>query len=277
MVHPKRSEKCATVSETGHMPIITLTTDLGTKDHYVGSVKGAIFSQLPDAQIVDITHEIPPFDLLAASYVIRNAYPDFPEGTIHVIGVNPEATMDSQHIVVEYNGHFFIGADTGIFSLIFSQQPQRIFELDLKSDSDNRSFPTKDVFIKAACHLARGGTMEVIGKPIDGYNQRELIRAVTEGDEIRGMVSYIDHYGNIITNISHDLINEVGKGRPFVLYFRREEHMIVDLNKSYNDVDDGERVAMISSTGMLEVGINKGNASKLFGLSFGDTIRIEFR
>lgn len=259
------------------MPIITLTTDLGTKDHYVGSVKGAIFSQLPDAQIVDITHEIPPFDLLAASYVIRNAYPDFPEGTIHVIGVNPEATAESLHLIVEYNGHFFIGADTGIFSLIFSQKPQRIFELDLKSDSDNRSFPTKDVFIKAACHLARGGTVEVIGKPIDNYNQRELIRAVTEGDEIRGMVSYIDHYGNIITNISYDLISEVGKGRPFVLYFRREEHMIVDLNKSYNDVDDGERVAMISSTGMLEVGINKGNASKLFGLSFGDTIRIEFR
>lgn len=258
------------------MPIITLTTDLGNQDYYVGSVKGAILSLYPEAKIVDITHEIPPFDLLKASFVIKNCFRDFPEGSIHIVGINPEANLETSHIVIKFQGHYFIGADNGIFSLITDQQPQKIIELDIPPETDMVTFPTKDIFVKAACHLAKGGTMEVIGREISDFTKRELIRAVTEGKEIRGVAMYIDRYGNILTNIKEDLFKKFGKGKPFTIYFRRAEYNITEISDAYISVDEGEKLALFSSSGYLEIAINRGNASKLFGIKQGDTIRIEF-
>lgn len=258
------------------MPIITLTTDLGNQDYYVGSVKGAILSLYPEAKIVDITHEIPPFDLLKASFVIKNCFRDFPEGSIHIVGINPEANLETSHVVVKFQGHYFIGADNGIFSLITDQQPQKIIELNIPPETDMVTFPTKDIFVKAACHLAKGGTMEVIGREIEDFTKRELIRAVTEGKEIRGVAMYIDRYGNILTNIKEDLFKKFGKGKPFTIYFRRAEYNITEISDAYINVDEGEKLALFSSSGYLEIAINRGNASKLFGIKQGDTIRIEF-
>lgn len=264
------------------MAIITLTTDMGLKDYYVASVKGAILTQFEDAHIIDISHSIPPFDIATASFVIRNTYRDFPKGTVHIIGVNPEADLQTSHLVVEYDEHFFIGADNGIFSLLFDRLPSNIVELNISQDSDEMTFPTKHVFVKAACHLARGGTMEVIGRRIEEVRQRELFRAVVEGNIIRGQVIYIDSYGNVISNITESLFKEVGKGRPFTIYFRRASYDIHQISKAYHDVPEGEKLALFSATGYLEIAINKGvegsggGANKLFGLKLNDTVRIEF-
>lgn len=258
------------------MAIITLTTDLGLVDSYVASVKGAILSELADVKIVDITHEIPSFDLLKTAFVIKNCYRDFPEGSIHIIGVNSETDINTPHVVIYNNGYYFIGADNGMFSIIFDTPPEKIFELTLSQDTDRFTFPTKDVFVKAACHIARGGTMEVIGKPRKQLAERTIFRAVSENNVIKGVAIYIDHYGNVITNITEELFKQFGRGRKFTLFFRTVEYEINVISESYSSVPEGERVALFSSTGFIEIALNKGNASKLFGISQGNTIRIEF-
>jgi len=258
------------------MPIITLTSDLGLKDYYVASIKGAILSQNPDVTIIDITHEIPPFDMSKASLVVRNCYQNFPSGTIHIIGVNSETDVDIPHVAIFENGHYFIGADNGVFSLIFEKTPEKIVELNINQETDNITFPTRDVFVKAACHIARGGTLELIGKIKETIETKSMFRAISENNSIRGMVSYIDHYGNLLSNISEQMFRTFGRGRKFIIYLRNANYEISEITNAYNTVPDGEKVAMFSSTGFIEIAVNKGNASKLFGVKESDLIRIEF-
>jgi hypothetical protein len=258
------------------MAIITLTSDLGLKDYYVASVKGAILSQTPNVKIIDITHEVPSFNFSKAAFIIKNCYKDFPQGTVHIIGVSSESSIEIPHVIVFDKGHYFIGADNGMFSLIFDSPPEKIVELSINQDTDRITFPAKDVFVKAACHIIRGGTLEVIGKPKAELEVRTLFSAVSENNTIRGMASYIDHYGNIITNITETLFKSFGRGRKFGIFFRNTSYEINQITNSYNSVIEGERVAMFSSTGFIEIAVNKGNASKLFGIKENDIIRIEF-
>lgn len=266
------------------MAIITLTTDMGLQDYYVGAIKGAIYRQLQEVIIVDISHNIAPFDFAQASFVLRNAYHEFPEGTIHLIGVNPESDVknDIMHLVVQHKGHYFIGADNGIFSLLFDREPDEIFELTMSQDSDEITFPTKHVFVKAACHLARGGKPSVIGKPRKGVVQRMLFRPVVENHLIKGSVIYVDSYGNVITNITERLFNETKRGRDFNIVFANESNNIREISKAYNDVVEGEKLAIFGSSGFLQIAINRGvkgsggSASSLFGIKVNASIRIEF-
>lgn len=265
------------------MSVITLTTDMGLKDYYVASVKGMILKELPDAKIIDISHDIPPFDIAQASFVLKNCYKDFPSGTINIIGVNPEKTETTKHLLVIVNDYYFIGADNGIFSLLFDTKPDEIYELTIEEDSELQSFPTKNVFVKAACHIARGGTPGMIGKQIESFEQRHLFQATADMNVIKGTVSYIDGYGNVITNISKALFNEISKGRRFKIYLTRAGYAITKISNKYNEVPEGEKVALFSSNGHLEIAINRGvegsggGANKLFGLKLNDTITIEFK
>ena len=258
------------------MAIITLTTDLGLKDYYVASVKAAILKEQPEINIIDITHNIPSFDLQQTAFVVKNCFFDFPEGTIHIIGVNSETNIDTPHVAILYKGHYFIGADNGVFSLIFDEPAEKIVDLTISQDTNRVTFPTKDVFVKAACHIARGGTLEVIGKLKEEVAVKTLFRAVSENNIIKGMATYIDHYGNVITNINESLFKSFGNGRKFTIFFRSEEYEIKTISPSYCSVTEGERVALFSSTGYIEIAMNKGNAHQLFGINQGDLIRIEF-
>ena len=262
---------------------ITLTTDMGLKDYYVATLKGAIYSELPDVKIIDISHNIPPFDITNAAFVIKNSYKHFPKNTIHVIGIDAEPSDLKSHIIVKTQDQYFIGADNGIFSLIFDKQPDGVWEIDLKTDSEKFSFPTKNIFIKAACHLARGGLPAVIGKPIEKIKSKQLFRPIIENDCIKGMVSYIDEYGNIITNINKQLFKEIGKNRSFNINLTRSGYSIQKIHKSYGDVPEGERIALFGSSSFLEISISKGvqgsggGASQLFGIGLNDTITIDFK
>lgn len=258
------------------MAIITLTTDLGLVDNYVASVKGAILKSAPETTIIDITHEVPSFDLQKSAFILRNCYQDFPEGTVHILGVNSEADVNIPHVALFANGHYFVGADNGVFSLIFDNPPEKVVELTISQDTDRITFPTKDVFVKAACHIARGGTLEVIGTAKYELSVRTMFRAVSENNIIKGLATYIDHYGNVITNISESQFKNFGNGRAFKILFRSAEYEIDEISSTYSSVVDGERVALFSSTGYIEIAINKANASKLFGINQGDTIRVEF-
>lgn len=258
------------------MAIITLTTDLGTKDHYVGVLKGSILTQCPEATIVDITHEIPPFDISKAAFLLKNAFLNFPDGSIHIIGVDTETNFSNNQLAVKYKNHYFIGADNGVFSLIFEEKPDKAVALDFPVSEEDMSFPTKGISIKAACHLVKGGTMEMIGQPKKELEEKSLFRAVSIENILKGMVIHIDHYGNIITNIDQAFFKTFGRKREFKIEFRKGDYAIDRISKSYDDVPNGEKLALFSSSKLLEISINKGNASKLLGIKESDLIRIEF-
>lgn len=263
------------------MPIITLTTDMGLRDHYVAAVKGAILTQFAEATIVDISHQIAPFDNQHAAFVLRNAYPEFPRGSIHIIGVNSEADGRTPHLIVRHDGHYFIGADNGIFSLLFDQKPHEAFELTLKLDTDHLAFPTKNIFVKAACHIARGGTPEVIGRKVVAIREQLNFRPVMMHEAIKGAVIHIDAYGNVVTNITREHFNELVKAHTFKISFGRSMHDIVEIHNTYSDVPAGERLAFFGATGFLEIAVNKGvagvggGAAQLLGLRVADPVRIE--
>lgn len=258
------------------MTIITLTTDLGLKDYYVSSIKAAILKQHEDATIIDISHDIPKFDIAQAAFVLKNVMRDFPPGTIHIIGVKPEANVTTPHLALFVGGQYFIGADNGIFSLLFEHPPEKVVELKLNQDTDLLTFPTKDIFVKAACHIARGGTLEVIGSAKEDIIKKSLFRAVVDGSTVKGTIIYIDSYGNVITNITEQLFKEIGKGRNFTIYFRQKRYQIKRIVKQYNDLDEGDALALFGATGFLEIAINTGNASQLLGLKINEIVRIEF-
>lgn len=258
------------------MTVITLTSDWGIKDPYLASVKGTLLSQLPEATIVDISHQVPPFDLNQASFIIRNCYKSFPQGTIHLIGINTEASIETPHTLVVYEGHYFIGADNGIFSLIFDHPPEQIIELDVFQDSDYFTFSERDVFLKVAVHIASGKPLDQLGDPKTSINQLLSFQPVVNGQVIIGKVIFIDSYENLITNITKNIFKTVGKGGRFRITFRNPQYVIRTLSSSYSDVPEGEMLAIFGTTGYLEIALNRGNASSLLGIVIDDPVRIEF-
>ena len=275
------------------MAIITLTTDFGLKDHFVGVLKGSIYSELPDAKIVDISHDVAPFNIQECAYILKNSYNSFPKGSIHVVGVDSEATQENQHIVVFVNGHYFVSANTGVIGLITSEiKPDKIVEIKIP-DPLHGSFPVLSVFVQVACHIARGGTLEVVGKPFKELKDlREFMpRIVDDGNKLIGSVIYIDNYGNVVTNIQKHLFEAYRKGRDFELSVRN--HKINKIHKAYNDIidfsveksrrkGDGDLLALFNSSDYIELAIYKSNlktvggASTLLGLDYRDTIMIDF-
>lgn len=258
------------------MSIITLTTDHGHKDFTVSAIKGTILKELPEAKIVDISHEVPKFDIVQAAFILRNAYRHFPNNTIHVIGVLPHETTEIAHVAIKHENQYFIGADNGIFSLLFDTKPDQIFQVNIVSPQEDSFGPTRDVFVKAACHIARGGTLEVIGRPKEEIHQRELFRPIINQNSIRGYVIYIDHFGNAITNISELLFKDIGQGRPFKISLRIPGYDIREISKKYIDVPQGERLAMFGISQFLEIAIHVGNASELLGLKINDMVTVDF-
>ena len=274
------------------MSLITLTTDFGTKDHFVGAVKGAIYSELSDVKIVDITHEISPFNITETAYILKNSYKSFPDKTIHIVGVDSELSADNRHIAFELDNHFFVCPDNGIISMITSEiKPTKIVEINIH-DRIESSFPVLDVFVQVACFIARGGNLTVIGKEVQTFkNMIEIQPKVNQAqNQIIGGVVYIDNYGNVITNISKKMFQEIGKGRSFKANARR--YSFTKIFTKYNEVAgnsahdsiqyDGSKLAIFNSAGYLEIAIYRSNlesvggASTLLGLNYRDSITIDF-
>lgn len=257
------------------MAIITLTTDLGYKDFYQAALKGSILSTLPDVNIIDITHEIQAFNISRAAFILKNCFYYFPKGTVHLIGIDTVYSEHNKYIAVKYRDHYFVGSDNGIFSLIFEEEPQEIVEINIMQDLKFLHFPLADIFVKAACHLAAGGTLNEIGIQADGIEQRMNLHPIIEKDLIKGSVIFIDSFQNVITNVTKNLFIQVQQGRNFTLSFRRNE-TINQLSWHYNEVPEGEKLCLFGISNHLEIAINKGNASGLLGLNINDIIRIDF-
>ena len=275
------------------MSLITLTTDFGTKDHFVGAVKGAIYKELPDARIVDITHQVSPFNITETAYILKNSYKSFPEKSIHIIGVDSELSPENKHSALLLDNHYFICPDNGLISMIASEiNPNQIVEINIH-DRIESSFPVLDVFVQVACFIARGGSLGVIGKNIKSFKKMTEIQPNISQDKtkILGSVIYIDNYGNVISNISKKQFAEIGKGRKYTIKARRYTFNVI--YQKYNDIInyeidedrkhyDGNRLALFNSAGYLEIAVYRSNldtvggASTLLGLNYRDTITIEF-
>ena len=274
------------------MSIITLTTDYGLKDHFVGALKGKILFEYSEAVIIDISHHIDAFNTAEASYIIGAAYSSFPKGSVHLIGVDMEFNKENQHIVMQWNDHYFIAADNGILSMLTQKiVPQKIVTINihdrLPSDANDL-----DVFVKVACHIAKGGLLNVIGKEIKSIKQVTDLQAVpaNDGSSIKGYVIYIDHVGNAVTNISKKLFLEVAKGRPYEISFKNKKiktilprySAIASSDKYPIKNYEGEKLAIFNEAGYLEIAIFKsnptkfGSANSLLGLNYRDVINIVF-
>ncbi len=258
------------------MTIITLTSDWGTKDHYAAMVKGAIMSKIPDAVIVDISHDIPPYHLNNASFVLRNAFGTFPKNTIHIIDITSDATIEMPHVVAVYDDYYFIGTDNGIFSLIFDHDPQAIYEIDMIQDGDTFTFSARDLFVKVAGHLASGKPVEEIGPVRENLTRRIPLKPVTTENFIKGHIIYTDRYENVFTNITREMFNSIGNNRKFTITFGVSRYEINRISQSYKDVAEGEILVLFSSTGHLEIAVSMGNAAGLLGLKTNDSITVEF-
>ena len=276
------------------MPIITLTTDFGTKDHFVGAVKGSIYTELQDVKIVDISHQISPFSINEAAYILKNAYQNYPEGTIHIIGVDSEISAENKPIAIQLEKQFFICCDNGILSMITNEiNPEKLVEITIP-ESNETKLPILDVFVKVACHIARGGMLDVIGKKIDDVKKLYEIQPSvnTEQNQIVGTVIYVDNFGNVISNITQKTFNNVGKGREFEIIARN--YNFTKVYKKYNEIvdfsvpadqrhDDGKRLAIFNSANYLEISLYRSNlntvggASGLLGLKYRDNITVRFK
>ncbi|MEN2403042.1 SAM-dependent chlorinase/fluorinase [Flavobacterium sp. MC2016-06] len=274
------------------MSIITLTTDYGLKDHFVGSLKGKIFSEFSEAVIVDISHDIDPFNTAEASYVIGASYLSFPKGTVHLIGVDIERNKENQHIAMQWNDHYFICADNGILSMLTQKiVPQKIVSINIHD-----RFPAEstdlDIFIQVACHIAKGGLLNVIGKEIAAVKEVTELQPVlaNDGNSLKGYVIYIDHFGNIVTNISKQQFLEVAKGRKYEIVMNTKNIKTILPNYSAIATSEkypiktyeGEKLAIFNEAGFLEIAIFRSNPSKvgsansLLGLNYRDVITIQF-
>lgn len=258
------------------MAIITLTTDLGDKDIYQAALKGSILKLLPTVNIVDITNNVQAFNTQQAAFILKNSFYYFPDNTVHLIGIDTVYNNATRYLAVRYNNHFFVGADNGIFSLMFNSEPDEIVEINIMQDLKFLHFPLADIFVKAACHLANGGTLAQIGLPVTEVEKKVNLHPVVDGNLIRGAVIYIDSFQNVITNVTKEFFNKVQHGRRFVLYFKRNE-TITHLSWHYNEVPEGEKLCLFGISDHLEIAINKGNASGLLGLNVGDSVIIDFQ
>jgi len=276
------------------MPIITLTTDFGIKDHFIANIKGAILTELPQVNIVDISHQISPFNILEAAYIIQNSYKSFPLGTIHIIGVDSELNPENKHLVVKFEGQYFICADNGIMSMAcLNIEPEKIVEINIH-DKLISNFSVLDVFVKVACHISRGGKLEVIGKSIDKIKSvKNLTPFINESkNQIIGNVIYIDNYGNVITNITRSFFREISKSREFEISVR--SYKFKKIHSKYSDIvnfsideskrnNDGQALAIFNSSLNLEIAIYKSNpvnfgtAASLMGLNILDTVTVNFK
>tara|TARA_B100000767_G_scaffold272607_1_gene300681 strand:+ start:3161 stop:3991 length:831 start_codon:yes stop_codon:yes gene_type:complete len=275
------------------MSIVSLTTDFGLKDYFVAAIKAELFQEIPGVNIIDVTHQVSPFNHTEAAYILKNACKAFPKGSIHIVGVDSEFTPENSHVVMLLEGHYFIGANNGILSLIKEDRiPDKIVEINIHNNISS-SFPVLEVFVKVAGHISRKGSLDVIGKKIAILKEITDVRPVINSneDQIIGSVIYIDNFGNVVTNITEKVFDEYKKGRSFNISTKN-----IKFNEIYNSYteainfttpkenrdEDGKKIALFNDAGHLELSIYKsnpqtvGSANSLFGLEFRDTITIKF-
>lgn len=268
--------------------MITITTDFGTGDAYVPAMKGTMLSICPDARLVDVTHEISPQDVMEAAFVLRSAQPYFPDGTIHLVVVDPGVGTDRRAVALRSGDQWFVGPDNGVFPLVLDEDPDAMVELDnpdyWRSPSPSTTFHGRDIFAPAAAHLAAGRSLDEIGSPIDTLEPLRWARPSVASGTVQGWIVHVDHFGNCITNIRRSTLSEAAELEedeppldrfpPLKVYAGTTT--LQALHPTYGAVPEGDPLLLFGSTGVLEVGVNGGNAAELLDIRKGDSLKVVF-
>ncbi len=253
------------------MPIITLTTDFGTRDWFVGSMKGVILGINPQATLVDITHEIPAGDIRAGAFALAASCRSFPRLAVHVAVVDPGVGSQRAAIVVRTADYFFVGPDNGVMSLALAQEKileiWRVENQSLLRQPVSNTFHGRDVFAPIAARLTQGLLLDSLGTKLKDYTRLDGVQPKVVNGVLRGEIIYIDRFGNCITNINV-VTNAAGKVRV-------AGKVECPVRRIYQDVAPGQPVALIGSTGFLEIAINAGNVAQTLGLKVGDVVELK--
>jgi S-adenosyl-L-methionine hydrolase (adenosine-forming) len=258
--------------------LITFTTDFGLSDHFVGVMKGVVAGIAPAARVIDISHEIEPYNVPEAAFVIAEAWPYFPKRTIHVIVVDPGVGSVRRPILAEAGGHFFIAPDNGVLSMVFDAAPHKVRVISnprfMRRDI-SRTFHGRDVFAPAAAHLAKGARAATYGKLIHDYIRAGIARPARLGPASwRGTILKVDRFGNLITNFvarDFDGINT----RPFEMCAGTQR--IERVASTYADMEVGDLFVIVGSSGYLEIAANRASAASLLGCSAGAAVELDLR
>ena len=240
--------------------IITLTTDFGLGDNFVGVMKGVILSINPDVRIVDINNNIAPHDIYSAAFNITSSYNYFPKGTIHMVIVDPGVGSDRLPIIVEADGHYFIGPDNGVFTLIYKAGKYLVFSISNEDhflETVSTSFHGRDIFSPVAAKLSLHGDPCMFGEQINNPKMIEVSVPVETDTGLIGQVVYVDHFGNMITNIEND---RAGFSDTVIV----DDKYTMKISSSYNEGSQDELIAIHGSFGYVELAENQGNAIKRF-------------
>jgi S-adenosylmethionine hydrolase len=274
------------------MGVLTLLTDFGYRDHYVAALKARLLHLGPTLPVMDITHGVEPYNIAHAVHVLRAVFRDFPKGTTHLITVSDYGASAAGAVATpawhaaEHEGHFFVAADNGLLPLLCDGVPAQLVRLDgaaqapaspalaagtLQPVSLN---PTRDILAPAAVRLAQGQPLSSLGTAVTDLYLLTNRQLRLQDNRITGHVVHVDHYGNLITNISREAVEVVGRGRPATVHFGRE--VVRELRPHFAAAPPGEIVCIFNPQGCLSVAINQGHASELLGLYFDSQVDVRF-
>ena len=261
------------------MPPITLLTDFGTRDPYVGAVRGVLASGAPGAVVHDITHEIPPQDVMEGAYVLRECYAMFPPGTVHLAVVDPGVGTERRAVALDYGGPRFVGPDNGLFSLVLGgDDPDGLVVLDRpgawRAPEIAPTFHGRDLFAPVAARLATGAALSDVGTPGDPLRVLRWSQPIADDDSIRGSIVHVDRYGNAITNINGAEVAARMAGRT--LRTIAGGTIVRGLARTYGDREPGDPLVVVGSGGCVEVAVRGGHAADLLGLARGAGVTLVF-
>ncbi|QDT62876.1 SAM hydrolase/SAM-dependent halogenase family protein [Calycomorphotria hydatis] len=264
-------------SDDSHSPVslITLTTDFGTVDHYVAQMKGVLLARSPSARLIDVTHQLPPQDVTAAALLMEELYPPFPTGTVHLAVIDPGVGSNRTMLAAQAHGQYFVAPNNGLLSFVMKSDPGfeavMIENRNLFRDDVSQTFHGRDIMAPIAAELANGRPLSEIGPVCEAPVLLDEITPEVSGEKISGRIIRIDHFGNLITNIRESDISH-SVSTKFVI--TSGDLMLQGLSSSYASHQPDEALAIIGSSGRLEVAVNQGNAAKVLNLGIGDEVMI---
>jgi S-adenosylmethionine hydrolase len=247
------------------MALITLTSDIGRQDFLTGAVKGQLLQINNQFTIIDISHELSPFNYPQAAYVCRNAIKNFSPKTFHIVMVNLFDKRPGHLLFIEHNNQYIGCADNGLITMILEESPQRVAALPLSPSEQKNTLYCARVFASAYQEILDGKSFDEIGDTNVSIEEKNPLRPLLGEKFIEGQIIFIDNFENVIINITKDEFEEQRRGRSFKIVFKRDE-IIEKISDTYADVSESEKLALFNSANYLEIAINKGNAAGLFGL-----------
>ena len=273
MPHERRFKRRLSLAD----PIITLTTDFGTSDHLVGSMKGVILNINPAARIVDLNHSVVPYDILDGALSIANAYRFFPSRTIHVVIVDPGVGTERRPILVSGEKQFFVAPDNGVLSMIFERESCTVRHISAEHYFLNPVSPTfhgRDIFAPTAGWLSKAFQTEAFGEPVTDFVRFTMPKAKSNGQAVKGVILRVDAFGNLMTNLTAEDI-PIGALGGGAIKLAVNGKQVLRFGQTFASGNPGEPIALLGSSGYVEIAVNRGSAARTLGVNRGAEVTLD--